>query len=307
MKDTIKSGVLTMGAEEVPIVFDCQGNDLISIIHNPENSSKTGVLIVVGGPQYRAGSHRQFILLARVLSQHGIPVMRFDYRGMGDSEGERRSFFEVDDDIKTALDAFFQYCPKLDQVAIWGLCDAASAALFYAYQDDRVRGLVLLNPWVFTEEGAAKTYLKHYYWQRIFSKDFWRKIFLLQFNYRQSFVSLFSTFLKMYKPKEPGSTSSNSNESEQLALIDEDLPLPIRMRECLQRFSYPVLFILSGRDLTADEFREAVKSDDIWQELFKQQHITRIELPKADHTFSSAQWRDEVATATLNWLREKIQ
>jgi hypothetical protein len=28
---------------------------------------------------------------------------------------------------------------------IWGLCDGASAAMFYAEQDRRVSGLVLLN------------------------------------------------------------------------------------------------------------------------------------------------------------------
>jgi len=51
-----------------------------------------GVLIVVGGPQYRVGSHRQFLLLSRRLAAEGHPVMRFDYRGMGDASGAMRGF-----------------------------------------------------------------------------------------------------------------------------------------------------------------------------------------------------------------------
>jgi alpha/beta superfamily hydrolase len=48
------------------------------------------VLVIVGGPQYRAGSHRQFTLLARSLAEQGFAVLRFDYRGMGDSTGAMR-------------------------------------------------------------------------------------------------------------------------------------------------------------------------------------------------------------------------
>jgi hypothetical protein len=46
------------------------------------------VVIIVVGPQYRAGLHRQFVSLARTLSTAGFLVLRYDYRGMGDSDGE---------------------------------------------------------------------------------------------------------------------------------------------------------------------------------------------------------------------------
>jgi len=65
------------------------------------------VLIIVGGPQYRVGSHRQFVLLARHLAAQGIPVMRFDVRGMGDSKGKPRNFGQLDDDLRAATDCFF--------------------------------------------------------------------------------------------------------------------------------------------------------------------------------------------------------
>jgi len=271
------------------------------MLHQPEKPLGIGVLIVVGGPQYRVGSHRQFILLARMLADNGVPILRFDYRGMGDSQGSVRSFSNVDADIQAAVDIFYKNSLNLGGVVIWGLCDAASAASFYAYQDERIKGLVLLNPWVFTEQGAAKTYLKHYYLQRLLNPDLWRKVFTFQFNYRQSLSSL---VLLLENILEPSLKYGKSRDSEEIALVDSNLSLPVRFRECLQRFDCPVLFVLSGRDLAADEFREVVKSDEKWLKLFESTDVSEVELAEADHTFSSQKWCEEVSQLTLQWLRQ---
>ena len=64
----------------------------------PAVPDDTGVLVIVGGPQYRVGSHRQYVQLSRHLAEQGIASMRFDVRGMGDSPGVQRSFEEIDDE-----------------------------------------------------------------------------------------------------------------------------------------------------------------------------------------------------------------
>ena len=84
------------GIMEVPLTFDCLGDTLIGILHKGASDASTGVLMVVGGRQYRAGAHRQFVKLARYLACHGIPVLRFDVRGMGDSEGDVRHFLALE-------------------------------------------------------------------------------------------------------------------------------------------------------------------------------------------------------------------
>ena len=92
-------------AERV-LMLRCEADTMLGILHEPvAPSAPVGVLIVVGGPQYRAGSHRQFVLLARALAQAGHPVLRFDYRGMGDSDGTVRTFENVDADLRVAVDA----------------------------------------------------------------------------------------------------------------------------------------------------------------------------------------------------------
>lgn len=284
---------------ETPVVFDCKGESLLGIIHAGDTQSDVGVLVIVGGPQYRVGSHRQFLLLARALSKQGVNVMRFDVRGMGDSDGADRRFDQIDDDIRAAIECFLAASPHLKRVVLWGLCDGASAALFYAYQDNRVQGLVLLNPWVFTEQGAAKTYLKHYYWQRLTSPDFWRKIGSFQFDYAQSLASI----TQLIKQALGHSHNATQNDST-LQQVDPNLPLPARMRECFRRSFCPVLLILSGRDLTADEFKGAVNSDVEWQALLNDARVNRHDFAEADHTFSTAIWRDQVAAWTYEWLRD---
>jgi uncharacterized protein len=281
---------------EQPLILNCQGQKMIAILHQSDLQSDVGILIIVGGPQYRVGSHRQFVLLARHLAASGMPTMRFDLRGMGDSEGLRQDFSCVDADIQAAVDRFFSACPGLNHIVLWGLCDGASAAVFYAYQNPRVKGLVLLNPWVFSEQGSAKTYLKHYYLQRLCTGEFWRKILAGKFDFKDSILSLMK-FAKLAQ-KQTESTDILTVS----APVDKNLSLPIRMRECLRRFSHPVLFILSGQDLTAAEFKVTVQSDPQWQSLLAEPRIATKELSEADHTFSSAVWRNQVAEWTQEWV-----
>ena len=299
---------------EKALLIPIDSDMIVAVLHGSEQVAETGVLLVVGGPQTRVGSHRQFVLLARSLASQGIPVLRFDYRGMGDSTGDQHDFEQIDSDIRVAIERFFEESPQMKKVVIWGLCDAASAALFYAHQDERVQGLVLLNPWARSEAGAAKAYLKHYYLQRITSGDFWKKVLGGQFKPGQSLSSLF----EMLK-KGMGLSSSDAvpvNAEAQVGEIDEGRvvsdaskgalekaqPFIERMRDGFEQFQHPVLLIISGNDLTASEFLDCVASDRRWRKLLKRKQVIRKTLEVADHTFSKRQWRDQVADWTADWV-----
>lgn len=287
--------------------FGCEGDDLIGILHAA--GGDTGVLVVVGGPQYRVGSHRQFVLLARHLAATGAPVLRFDYRGMGDSSGEARNFEAVQADIGAAIDALFDAQPQLRRVVLWGLCDAASAAVFYAAGDARVAGLVLLNPWVREAQGEARTYLKHYYLKRLLSKDFWRKLLGGGVRIGDSLKSLGRTVQQARGGSAPhgnqsasplNSPSPHTTSSRNAAIRSGRLP--DRVRDGLRAFAGPVLLIQSGDDLTAREFDEAVRADPAFARLMAEARITRVDIADANHTFARAVWRDEVASQTARFV-----
>jgi exosortase A-associated hydrolase 1 len=268
---------------EEALAFACGGDTLVGILHRPARPARVGVVVVVGGPQYRAGSHRQFTLLARHLAAAGFAVLRFDCRGMGDSSGEFPGFEAIGPDIAAAVDCLARSVPGVESVALWGLCDAASAALCYGHGDARVAGLVLANPWVRSETTLARAQLRHYYLRRLLSPDFWRKLLSGRFRPAAAAAGLADNL------------RSGAGSGPAGGFVE-------RMRAGLAAFDGPVLLFLSGNDLTAAEFTAVAAGPD-WRPLLEQPRVTRRLLPGATHTFSSAAWRDEVARGTLEWLR----
>lgn len=283
-----------MSYVERALMFDCGGERLVGVLAEPAVTGRVGVLVVVGGPQYRVGSHRQFVLLARRLAAEGIAVLRFDYRGMGDATGSARSFEEVGPDIGAAIDALQTACPAVEGIVLWGLCDAASAALIYsqATGDQRIAGLALLNPWVRSDATIAKTHLKHYYGRRLLEKQFWTKLLRGRVNVAGAMRSIGGNVAT-------ASAGRVAEASDAAAFQD-------RMADGLRTFGGPVLILLSERDLTAKEFVEYARSDRRWNALLTRTNVGRHDVVDADHTFSAARSRREVEDRTLAWIRRTL-
>ena len=272
--------------------FDCHGDRLIGIVDLPEEPGGRGVLLVVGGPQYRVGSHRQFALLARGLAERGVPAMRFDHRGIGDSEGQQAGFDRLDDDIRAAIDEFCRQAPAIEQIVIWGLCDAASAAMIYAAQDDRVAGIVALNPWVRSEQTLARSYLRGYYVAQLFNVRFWRRLLTGKVGVRAALAGFLGNLGAALRRGAGGHDSTRKTE-----------PFQVRMKRGLDAFDGRTLLILSGDDVTAAEFRTLTESSRDWGRVLESDRVDRRFLQAANHTFSRREWRDQVLDWTSAWLQ----
>ncbi len=278
-----------MSFTEHVLTMQCKGEVLLGVRSQPDRASKLGVIVVVGGPQYRVGSHRQFVILARCLASAGHPVLRFDYRGMGDSGGAVQSFEAVEDDIATAIDALQAACPEVDRVVLWGLCDGASASVLYcgATHDVRVAGLCLLNPWVRSDATLARTHLKHYYTSRLLEAAFWRKLLLGKIGWKRAITDFLGNI------KEARGQAKMNTQVE---------PFQSRMATALRHFSGSILLLLSAEDYTAKEFIECAGSDPLWRGILERPDLQKIEIEDADHTFSKQQWRIAAEQAVLNWM-----
>lgn len=277
------------------VTFESRNKALVGVFHSVQSATDVGVLIVVGGPQTRVGSHRQFVLLARQLAEQGIPSMRFDCSGMGDSDGDYANFMDISEDIDAAIEQC-QRQLQVDKVVIWGLCDAASAALIHSKKmpNKAVVGLILLNPWVRSEQGEAAAMVKHYYWARLKDKAFWCKLLRFEFNPFRSAWDLLQTLLKSTTKKQPVEVSEHTTEDNYIR----------HMLDGLQTFQGKALLIMSGNDLTAAEFGDLLKADCNWQQAVTDKVTRQHHIASANHTFSSQLWRAEVERVSIDWIKK---
>ncbi len=284
---------------ELAVKFDCKGSSLFGVLHQAQIKSKVGVIIVVaGGPQYRAGVSRQFVMLGRLLASQGIPTLRFDHRGTGDSEGKCLGFIDMNDDIHSAVDELIKKNPDIEKVLLWGECESASALTFYAHTDARIAGVFLVNPWIRTEGGEAKTYIKHYYLDRLMKKELWLKIFSGKFSFVDSFKSFFNLVNKAKNTKVSQLTSINQSLSH--------LALPQRVEQSVSLFKGNVFILTSGNDLIAQEFKDFVATSKQWQLLIKQKNYTWLDIADADHSFSRSDWRKEMLDSVTDWVQAHV-
>lgn len=241
----------------------------------------SGLLIVSGGNEIRCGAHRGMAMLAARIAAAGHPVLRFDRRGIGDSEGENGGFESSRADIIAALAAFRRACPEMKQVVAFGNCDAASALLLHQPLD--VDALVLANPW--TIEGAGDdeapalppaAAIKARYWQRL--RD------------PASLPRLLRGEIDL------GKLGRGLAHLMGTKIVPEPRDLAQRMIIGLASYSGPVTFLTAKHDRTAQAFEEAFGVAMF--ALSRENHVfTLHELNSASHSF---------AGPDADWLTAKL-
>lgn len=296
------SAPMPVAGSEMPLMFACGQDQLSGVLHLAEPAATRGVVIVVaGGPQYRAGAHRQFVSLARRVVKTGLPVLRFDLRGMGDSSGEHLGYKHSDPDIRAAVDALMSRQPQLREVVLLGECESASGILFYAWRDSRVARTVLINPWVRTEEGRAQVIVRHYYLHRLTSADFWKSVVSGRYRAGESLRSLVDVLKAFVRGRIDMARQSAKPELDDIS----GLPLPVGTAEGLRRFKGRSLLLMSGFDLIAREFDEVTAASRAWDGLLTDPRLTRVDIEGADHTFSREVWKTAAADTIARWLHEQ--
>ena len=225
--------------------------------------------------------------------------MRFDLRGMGDSTGDYLGYLHSGPDIRAAIDELLRRCPELQQIVLVGECESASGILFHAWQDPRVAGAVLVNPWVRTPEGQAQVIVKSYYLDRVRQRDFWRKLASGRFRPDQSLRSLIEVLRAYVKGKREFARSRLAQSDDDLAA----LPLPARVAAGLARFRGQSLLLMSGHDYIAREFDEVTAASSAWKGLLENPRLCRFDVDGADHTFSKRQWKEAAADRIVQWMR----
>ena len=250
------------------IFFDVGGDRCVATLDNAQGT--TGLLIVSGGNEIRSGAHGGQAAMAQTFAERGHHVLRYDRRGIGDSEGDNGGFGNSADDIAAAAALFRRANPALTRIVAFGNCDAASAlCLYHAGQFD---ALILANPWVFDPEvesisGASEApatpsaaAIRARYWARIKNP--------------RSIIDLLTGKIDLAKFLR-GLTK---------AAVKEDTPLLAkRMGGALAEAAMPVHIMLAARDGTALAFKAA------WNDAafdIARGRVTLSSIDSASHSFA---------------------
>ncbi len=275
--------------DESVVTIGLSGAELVGVLTQPADRAATkaiGVVIIVGGPQTRVGSHRQFVLMARALALAGYPCLRFDYTGMGDSPGPRPDFERAGPDIRRACDALVAQVPGCAKIALWGLCDGATAALFYASGDERVAAVIAANPWARSDATRSAALVSEHYGARLRSGEFWKKLLAMKVDVFGAAREALGHVMK----------TRACRRSVSHAVRGEDLP--VRLSRAITMSGDRVRLQLSGRDLTAAEFEIAMR----WCQLSQTGESRALRIENADHTFSEPSHWDEVIAGVKDVL-----
>jgi predicted alpha/beta-fold hydrolase len=113
----------------------------------PEIRKTTGFVVIHPFAEEKKSSHRTLVELSRELYKKGFPVLMFDLRGCGDSEGNFASvrFSEWIDDIDRAVSALKVYTP-LPKVGIIGLRLGAFLSICYASRQGNIAENIWIEP-----------------------------------------------------------------------------------------------------------------------------------------------------------------
>jgi uncharacterized protein len=127
---------------EQAIAFPSDGLTLSGVLHVPEGATKPRPAIILChgfGGSCRGAGHPE---LAQALAHAGYVVLRFDFRGCGQSEGERGSVICLEEasDLRHAVD-FLETRPEVDRnrIGVIGASLGGSVALYVAAKDKRLK------------------------------------------------------------------------------------------------------------------------------------------------------------------------
>jgi len=135
-----------------PITFTNKGQQIIGMLHLPDKlkpGEKTPAITMFHGfTGNKSESHRFFVHVARALCRNGFTVLRFDFRGSGDSDGEFEDM-TVPGELSDA-EASLSYLSSLsfvdeNRLGIIGLSMGGRVAAVLASKDRRVRFAILYS------------------------------------------------------------------------------------------------------------------------------------------------------------------
>jgi dienelactone hydrolase len=148
---------------------------LVGVLAEPSTpvAGKPAVVLLNSGILHHVGASRLYVRIARRLASVGHSTLRFDFSGIGDSEARRDTLGAAESAVvetREAMDLLQARKGGTDRFILFGLCSGADMGFKTAGADERVVGLVQLDPFAYRTRG----YYVHHYGPKLVSVDAWK-------------------------------------------------------------------------------------------------------------------------------------
>jgi alpha/beta superfamily hydrolase len=299
------------------------GLRLRGMLHEPDPQAARGVCVLLLSPgiKGRVGPHRLYRKIAAGLVPLGFHVLRFDFYGLGDSEGvidERLTsdmYNTIQDgryvgDTIAAMD-WMQATFGIKRFVGSGLCGGSISAMLAAAQDRRIESILSLSiPTVF--DGGEANWarfatarqlegIRRGYFKRLLKPEAWIRFLTGKTSYHVLWRSLKQMLPRtprtiVAKPADPAAPSAPSAPKDDTN--PKFAPAVLKFVGSKRR----MLLIFSGRDRLQWDFEEK----------FRDRHLAELEplrdyfemhtIADANHILSDPAWVREMVTLSRSWL-----
>jgi uncharacterized protein len=135
---------------ETPFFFRLREHQLFAVLHRPASGqARQGIVLCHALAEEKLWSHRVYVNLARDLAREGFSVLRFDFRGEGDSDldFEECGMESRHADAVRAAELLLEHEPHLRGCLFLGhRLGCAVAAMAAASLPDRAQALIAWDP-----------------------------------------------------------------------------------------------------------------------------------------------------------------
>jgi pimeloyl-ACP methyl ester carboxylesterase len=298
-----------------PVSFMCEGCRLVGSLHRPErlNADLPGIILLNQGPLDRSGAHRLYLKLAWRLTAMGFAVLRFDARGVGESEG----CWEGEPDAVSILDAygdiqrgvwvpdaraavdFMKRTVGSRHLLLGGACGGSTTALLAGIDHPDVDGMFVIGtPVTFSSvtrrvadlpEAIIQRDTRRYVTKLVNPRS-WLRFLSFQTDYKTLigvFVTQVRRRLGRFQASAPGS-----------APIDDKVNVPmLDAMASASRRGKQLLIVFGENDYLWQEFQE-----QLWRFGDRDRlPFTLVTIPDANHTLTEEPWQEALFETVTGW------
>jgi uncharacterized protein len=302
-----------------PVTFENrQGLALFGLLHQPAVSrTDVGIILLSPGVKGRVAPHRLYNKMASAFCELGFPVLRFDFHGLGDSEGVVTEAMLADfyrtvqfgryvEDTHRAIEWMQENC-GCDRFVLGGLCGGAITGVLAGAGHEKVAGILGLGlPVILDGSDVDKTLhmtvgqlngLRVRYFRKLLRPAAWLRLLTFRTDIRLLFRSMLAPFRKRAV-----TAGARDDSLAKQALASNQNPCfpPAIMR--LLSDSRSVLLIFSGSDRLHWEFEEKFLAFHR-RSFEKYSHLAEVRVVKdANHIFTFPEWQQEMLRLSESWL-----